>query len=333
MKSQDQTIKVIGEQGLLKFVQKFCPSNIIGDDGAVIATDPKQRLVTTSDMLVQNVHFSDLTTSNYDIGWRSAAVNLSDLAAMGAKPLGLMVALSLPPDTNISFVEKLYQGLADCCQKYNCPIIGGDLCKSSIITVCITALGQVIPDNIISRFTAQRDDLIVVTGNHGSSKGGLELLLNNCLSQGLNLEEKQELIIAHQQPQPRLDVIPLLWENNNKITVSGMDSSDGLADAVIQICRCSKVGAQIDANLIPISASLKKLVGENKALEYALYGGEDYELVLCLPATNAKILVNNLGKNAKIIGKITEAKEVKLIDNTGKFTEQILSLDKGFQHF
>lgn len=333
MKPQAKTIKEIGEQGLLKIIQKYCPSNIIGDDGAVLATDPNQLLVTTTDMLVENVHFSNLTTSNYDIGWRSAAVNLSDLAAMGATPLGLTVGLSLPPHTNINFVEELYNGLAECCQKYHCPIIGGDLCKSSIITVSITALGQVFPDRIISRFTAQKDDLIVVTGNHGSSKGGLELLLNNDFGSSLNIKEKTELINIHQRPQPRLDVIPLLWENNDKITVSGMDSSDGLADAILQICRCSQGGAEIDTNLIPISSSLKKLVGEKQALEYALYGGEDFELVLCLPAKNAEILVNKLGQNSAIIGKITEGNEVKLIDKTGKMPEQILSLEKGFQHF
>lgn len=328
-----QLLKDLGEQGLLKILQKFCPTDIIGDDGAVMKTDPHQLLVTTTDMLIENVHFSKITTSAKDIGWRSVAVNLSDLAAMGATPLGLTVGLALSANVEIDWLKEVYQGLFECTQKYNCPIIGGDVCKSPIITISITALGQVFPNQIIRRFTAQKDDLIVVTGTHGGSKGGLELLLNNDLKQGLNLQEYQELIKFHQRPQPRLDVIPLLWENHEKITVSGMDSSDGLADAIIQICRCSQVGAEIDLNLIPIPQSLIKLFGKKKALEYAFYGGEDFELVLCLPPENAKILVNKLGQNAKIIGKIIEEQEIKLINNDHLLSSNTLTLAQGFQHF
>ena len=125
-----QTIKEIGEQGLLKIINKFCPRNIIGDDGAILETDKNKLLIATTDVLVENVHFSKITTSSYDIGWRSAAANLSDIAAMGALPLGLTVGLSLPPNIEVNYIKEIYQGLAQCTQKYNCNIIGGDICKS-----------------------------------------------------------------------------------------------------------------------------------------------------------------------------------------------------------
>jgi thiamine-monophosphate kinase len=328
-----KTIKDIGEQGLLNIVQEFCPKNIIGDDGAIIPTDPHKLLVITTDMLVENVHFSHQTTSNYDIGWRAVGANLSDLAAMGAYPLGLTVALALPSNVTIKSIKELYKGLSQCGEKYNCPIMGGDLCKSSMITVSITALGEVLPHQTIRRFTAKKGDYIVVTGIHGGAKGGLELLLNPSLQTCLNPTEKNELIKYHQQPQPRLDVIPFLWENNPSITVSGMDSSDGLADAIVQICRCSEVGAQINTDLIPIPHSLKKMVGETQALDWALYGGEDFELVLCLPPQNAENLVHKLGGNSAIIGEITQHKEIQLIDDKGLLSSQSLTREKGFQHF
>ena len=328
-----QTIKEIGEQGLLKIIKQFCPSNIIGDDGAVLATDKNKLLVTTTDVLVENVHFSKITTSSYDIGWRSCAANLSDIAAMGALPLGLTVGLSLPPNTQVNYIKEIYQGLAECCQQYNCDIIGGDICKSSTITIAITALGEVLPNQVISRFTAKAGDVILVTGSHGGSKGGLELLLDKNLGKNLTLVEQQELIKMHQRPQPRLDIINSLWDNHPNITISGMDSSDGLADAIIQICSSSKVGANININSIPIPESLRKLAGEQKALEYALYGGEDFELVLCLPSTSAQNLTKKLGKDCKIIGEIIEENEIILQNNINLSKFSNLTLEKGFQHF
>ncbi|MBE9020856.1 thiamine-phosphate kinase, partial [Chroococcidiopsidales cyanobacterium LEGE 13417] len=107
-------VKDIGEQGLLERLQRFCPAEIIGDDAAVISSSPEQSLVVTTDMLVDGVHFSDATTSPEDVGWRSTAANLSDLAAMGARPLGITVALGLPGEVPVEWVERLYKGLADC---------------------------------------------------------------------------------------------------------------------------------------------------------------------------------------------------------------------------
>ncbi|HTL88304.1 MAG TPA: thiamine-phosphate kinase [Leptolyngbya sp.] len=315
------TVQDIGEQALLKRVQAFCPSAIVGDDAAVLSTEPGKSLVITSDVLVDGVHFSHLTTPPESAGWRAIAANLSDLAAMGATPLGITVGLGLPQTTSVEWVERLYQGMADCLARFGGAIVGGDLCRSPVITLAITAVGQVDPKRVIARSTAQPGDAIFVTGVHGSSRAGLEMLLNSD-SNG----DRAALVRAHQYPIPRFD----LPEWNDR--VSGMDSSDGLADAVVQICRMSGVGAKVDRALIPLDPALKQWVSTEQAIEWALYGGEDFELVLCLPFEQAQQWSNQLAGSA-IVGEITSDPMVQLIDSSGEFRDQLLSLDQGFQHF
>ncbi|MBS3025953.1 MAG: thiamine-phosphate kinase [Dolichospermum sp. DET50] len=329
-------VRDIGEQGLLEKLQRFCPPDIIGDDAAVLETLPNQSLIVTTDMLIDGVHFSDVTTSPEDAGWRAAAANLSDLAAMGANPVGITVGLGLPPDVTVNWVERLYQGMTECLSKYHVKIVGGDIVRSPITTLAITAFGQAHPDFIIRRATAQPEDVIVVTGTHGGSRGGLELLLHPEIGQHLKVEQKQALITAHQRPNPRLDVISILKEiiiSPVPISISGMDSSDGLADAVLQICRASKVGAVIESSKIPLPSAFEEWLTPEKALEYALYGGEDFELVLCLPLEPALKLVQKLGTGAAIIGTITPSSTVILHHKKAEIPNQVLSLSQGFQHF
>ncbi len=326
----EKTIKDCGEQGVLKLLQAFCPSDIIGDDGAVLPVPPEQQLVVTTDMLVEGVHFSDRTTSAEDVGWRAVTANLSDLAAMGALPLGITVGLGLTEDKPLKWLESLYQGMANCLNTYGGVILGGDICRSSKITVSITALGWVFPQKIIRRSTAQVGDAILVTGYHGLSRGGLDLLVHPEKGSHLAKNAKNKLINAHQRPKPRLDVIEILQDKDYFLSIAGMDSSDGLADAIIQICRCSEVGAQIQTKLLPLASELAEWVGEEPALDWTLYGGEDFELVLCLPRENAERLIAELGEEAAIIGEITKDKTVRLMSlNSSK----ILTLAAGFQHF
>ena len=321
------TVQELGEQGLLKRVQSFCPSTVIGDDAAVLPTTPGMLLVVTSDVLVDRVHFSDQTTPPESVGWRSAAANLSDLAAMGASPLGITVGLGLPGEVLVDWVEDLYRGITDCLQKYGTAIVGGDLCRSPVITIAITAFGQVDPTRVVRRATAQPGDAILVTGFHGSSRAGLELLLHPESGQELGKDDRASLIRAHQYPNPRLDIIPLFPETR----ISGMDSSDGLADAIVQICRASGVGARVDRHKIPIHPALKRW-SPNKSMDWALYGGEDFELVLCLPQDAAQRLVEQI-EEAAIVGTITSDADIRVIDSTHKAPDEILTLEQGFQHF
>lgn len=329
-------VRDIGEQGLLERLQRFCPPDIIGDDAAVLETLPSKSLIVTTDMLIDGVHFSDVTTSPEDAGWRAAAANLSDLAAMGATPMGITVGLGLPGDVTVNWVERLYQGMTECLAKYHVPIVGGDIVRSPITTLAITAFGQANPNFILRRAIAQVGDAIVITGIHGASRAGLELLLNPEIGNNLKTEVKAALITAHQRPNPRLDVIPILKEILTSLClspISGMDSSDGLADAVLQICRASQVGAVIESSKIPLPSAFEEWLTPEKSLEYALYGGEDFELVLCLPPEPALALVQKLGTGAAIIGTITPGSNVILHQGTAEIPDQVLSLSQGFQHF
>ncbi|QUY44491.1 thiamine-phosphate kinase [Acaryochloris marina] len=327
------TVAELGEQQLLQRLYRFCEPSMVGDDAAVLTPRSGHHLVVTTDMLVDGIHFSDRTTSPADVGWRSAAANLSDIAAMGASPLGLTISLGLPGTLPVSWLDQFYQGVADCLNTYGTAIIGGDLSRSSVITVSMTALGEVLPQEEILRSTAQPGDAIVVTGVHGAARAGLELLLHPDWGQTLSLTERLALQKAHQRPQPRLDVIQALQQFTPVPRATGMDSSDGLADAVLQICRASGVGAEIQQTQISIPDSCKnsQVLTSEQALEWALYGGEDFELVLCLPLSSAQKLVEKLDSTAVILGQIIAGNDIKLIRKDG--TKYFLDLQKGYQHF
>lgn len=331
--NQQQQIADIGEPGLLQLLHRFCPPEIVGDDAAIVQVPAGKSLAITTDVLVDGVHFSEQTTTAADVGWRAAAANLSDLAAMGAMPLGITVGLSLPANVPVSWVERLYQGLAACLQTYQTPILGGDVCRSPVITVGITALGYVSPERTIRRSLAQPGQAIVATGYHGCSRAGLELLLKPELGQNLAIEAREMLLEAHQRPKPRLDLLELLWNVIGERSIAGMDTSDGLADAVVQLCRFSGTGAILELQSIPLCPALRQLVSPEQALEWALYGGEDFELVLCLPLGMARNLISHLGEGAAIVGQITEGDAVELIDREGIEAKRLLNLAGGFQHF
>lgn len=333
MSGAGERVEDVGERGLLQILQAFCPSSIVGDDAALLEMAGQPSLAVTTDVLVDGVHFSEETAAPEDVGWRAAAANLSDLAAMGASPLGITVGLSLPGTLSVSWVERLYRGLDSCLGLYHSPILGGDVCRSPTLTVAITALGQVPPERALRRSAARPGDAILATGPHGASRAGLALLLNPDRGKALEKREREALILAHQRPRPRLDVIPHLWALAGSPPIAAMDSSDGLADAVIQICQCSGVGAEVDRHRIPLPPGLSGWVSPEEALDWALYGGEDFELILCLPEGPARSLLGALGGGAAAIGKITAGRAVTLVDSRGVYPQQALTLARGFQHF
>ena len=317
------TVRDLGEQGLLKIFRQYC-SAVVGDDAAPMGeTLPEHQMVVTTDMLIDGVHFSDRTTSAEDVGWRAAAVNLSDLAAMGAKPWGLVMSVGLPSDTEVAWIEGVYRGFSECLRTYNTELVGGDTVRSPVRTLAVTAFGQVPKHHLIQRHTARVGEAIVITGLHGFSKAGLELLFDQKLPEKLlesiktgdrlcsEKKSGQELIKTicqyHQRPIPRFDAINILQKiqdsyNLHHLNIAGMDSSDGLADAIAQICGASQVGAKIYWDALPIPEVVQILAGD-RALDWVLYGGEDFELVLSMPFDFAALFVQELS-TAVIIGEI-----------------------------
>jgi thiamine-monophosphate kinase len=324
--SEMMQIWQLGEQGLLQRLQRFCPPDIIGDDAAVLSFPPQQSLVVTSDTLVDGVHFSPQTTTPEDAGWRAVAANLSDLAAMGAEPLAITVSLALPRETEVAWVEALYGGIAACLERFATPLVGGDVCRSQQAVIAITAFGSVTTP--IYRHQAQVGDAIAVTGDHGAARAGLELLLNGSQWRDLDPEIRQNFICAHQRPLPRLDLLAPLKQLGVE-RLAGMDSSDGLADAVLQIARESGVRAQLWGDRLPIPAGLSEMVDSDQARDWLLWGGEDFELVLCLAPEAAERLSQSV-EGISIIGEIVAGQGAVL--QVGDRL-QTLAMDSGFCHF
>ncbi len=323
------TIAEIGELALIERIKPFCAEGMIGDDAALISVEPGCQLVVTTDVLVETVHFSDRTTPPFSVGWRSAAANLSDLAAMGATPSGITVGLGLPGETPWPWVEALYQGMSACLKAHGGAIIGGDLCRAAQRTVSITALGQVRPEQAIRRDTAVPGMSVVVTGPHGASRAGLALLLEE-LTAEIPPALRSAWIRAHQQPVPRFDAIARLHQlippAENFPPIAGMDSSDGLANALLQISHSSQVGMVIERSRIPLPAGLSHTVGPETAIDWALYGGEDFELVLCLPPDLANQFTQ--AGFATVIGTVTDTETILLAGHPS-----IPLTHQSFRHF
>ncbi|MGD1866595.1 MAG: thiamine-phosphate kinase [Phormidesmis sp.] len=334
------TIADLGELALIEKLKPFCAAGAIGDDAAIMKAQPQHKLVVTTDMLTENVHFSGRTTPPYTVGWRAVAANLADIAAMGAMPIGITVGLGLPGHTPLNWVEELYRGMADCLNIHGGAIVGGDLCRAMQRTVSITALGEVLPHQVIRRDSASPGMTVVVTGPHGASRAGLALLLEE-----LELKEQQPSgtlsyakawIKAHQMPVPRFDALKdlrrVIQKDKGAIypTITGMDSSDGLANALLQISNSSRVGMNIVRSAIPLPAGLSAAVGPETALKWALHGGEDFELVLCLPAKIAEAFTKT--RFATAIGTTTDTGIVKLLSAEGSSSSTTIT-HESYQHF
>lgn len=334
MRAQSQTLSDLGELAIIDRLKAFCPEGVIGDDAAVVEVRAGYRLVVTTDMLLQGVHFSDRTTPPHAIGWRATAANLSDLAAMGATPTGITIALGLPASTSLSWIEALYQGISECLGAYGGVILGGDLSRAKQQTISITALGEVQPERAICRNTARPEMTVVVSGPHGGSRAGLALLLEELALAAHHRTYATAWIRAHQRPIPRFDVIAKLREIAGDRTpypvIAGMDSSDGLANALLQLSKSSGVGMDVVRSQIPLPVGLSAVVGPKTALDWALYGGEDFELVLCLPPDVADQLIQT--GLATAIGSTTHTGEVRLFNTEGSDQSERLS-HQSFQHF
>lgn len=272
-------IDEIGEFGLIgRIAAAFRPLvpagwEGIGDDCAVIPWDDSKSLVVTTDLLVEDVHFLRDRISAYDLGYKALAVNLSDVAAMGATPAATFLSLGLPADgIGVEWCDRFFEGY----RSLGVPLLGGDTTAAPQgIVINITVLGMAENDRIKRRSGAEAGDLIVVTGPLGDSAAGLQALLTGLPP----TPEITALIEAHHRPRPHL--AEGKWLGRETGVHALMDVSDGVASDLRHILRASGIGAEINTSSLPVSDRLQQVATEQgwNAIELALTGGEDYVLL------------------------------------------------------
>jgi len=348
-------ISRIGEFKLIERIKRkvekhYSPSQTkkiiagIGEDAAAIERYGKKLLLVTTDTMVESVHFNTRKADFEQIGYKAMVSSISDVIAMGGKPTYALVSLALSKENVTKDVDKLYQGMLECGRKFGVTIVGGDTVYSprdAMITLSL--IGEVARDRVIYRSGAKVRDAIVVTGNFGDSGAGLEILKGRWkIPAKLDYVEKckKRLIEKHLLPQPRVREAEVI--SQNRLASAMIDSSDGLDLSIKFICQASKVGAKIWVEKIPISPSLRYLTsheqvtpysnseGTKMALAFALYGGEDYELVFTVPGEKVEKVLRNV-PHTTIIGEIVPAKwRVKYLDRE---SGEVRVKGRGYEHF
>lgn len=332
-------IEEIGEFGLIDRIKAIVngPSGelVVGieDDCAVVRWSDDKVLLLTTDTLIQGIHFNLDYFTFYQIGWRAVAANLSDIAAMGGWPRFVLATLALPKDTQVESVEEMYAGMKALADRFETSIVGGDTTASEeLLVVSLTVVGQVEPDKLTRRSAAQIGDAVFVTGTLGGAQAGLTVLK----AQKPSLVEQNPVVVGrHLTPEPRIREARFLVENFDIHAM--IDISDGLASETHHVCKNSAVGALLLQEAIPLDSQTRAvaaLFNEN-ALDYALCGGEDYELLFTAPPEIASDLSLKFYKEFSIpctkIGKIVASSAGVRIE-TGDGRRTSLSA-RGYDHF
>tara|TARA_B100000700_G_scaffold325522_2_gene434513 strand:- start:129 stop:1115 length:987 start_codon:yes stop_codon:yes gene_type:complete len=326
----NQKISDIGEIELINKLQNFMPNEQTNDDTAELFIEKKKILINT-DILVENIHFSNQTTSPFDIGWKSISTNFSDLAASGVKDIiGITIGLGLPENTYLSWVENVYSGIQAALKKYGGVILGGDCSRSSEKFLSITAIGT-LSKLRLHRSNAKHGDWIIATGNHGLSRLGLAVLLADKATKNIQLSNSliETAVRSHRRPKAPLRALKLLRSckpSDMPWRAAGTDSSDGLFQALKNICVSSKCMAVINENNLPVHSDWPKGLPWN---DWCLFGGEDYELILSLPEKWAKKFLKEY-PSSRAIGTIKKGPSQVFWTNGEEISNKKI---QEFQHF
>jgi thiamine-monophosphate kinase len=329
------TVADIGERALIDRIKArvSMPSWVVigpGDDAAVIKPQRGAYDVVTTDAQVDGVHFDRRFVPADAIGHRALAVNLSDLAAMGAVPHAALLSLALPPSLDVAAFEQVLDGLLALAAVHRVTLIGGNITQTpGPLMVDVTAIGSARPRGILTRSGARPGDEVYVTGSLGEAAVGLQRLQTAGLSAG---SLSDACVSRYLRPQPRVRAGMLL--GRNRAASSCMDVSDGLADCVRQVAEASGVGITLDGAAIPVPAEVRDAQhrrGRNP-LEPALSGGDDYELFFTVrPAHRGRLraVYQQLGDlPITRIGVVTKTRELLIRDEEG-----IRTLPAGYEHF
>jgi len=311
-------VGAIGEFGLIGRLLARVPAGGgllvgAGDDAAVLELTPGSALVATCDGQVENVHFLRGGTPPRALGHRALAVNLSDVAAMGGRPRWALVALTLPPDLEVAWLDELYDGMAALAERHGVGVVGGNVARTAgPIVVDVTLLGEVRPGERLTRAGARPGDAVFVTGAPGESAAGLRLLLEPERQRSVPHRDVERLLERHRAPAPRVDEGQRLARSG--LATAAIDVSDGLAADLGHLLAASSVGATLDEAALPVSSPLRRLAAATgiDPIELILHGGEDYELLFTCEAGGAERVGGELGLPATRIGTIDREPGLRL---------------------
>jgi len=330
----------INEIGEFKFIDRISgmfkdlllPGYLgIGDDCAIIPYNDNEDYVVTTDMLIEDIHFLKGRITPEQLGYKSLAVNLSDIAAMGGKPVGSYLSIGIPAETEVEYLDAVMKGYHDLSQKYQVQLLGGDTTKSKKnLVINIVVIGKCKKGVARLRSMTQSNDIICVTGFLGDSAGGLEVLLNHLPETKDNLQ----LIRSHHLPEPHIK--EGIWLAQHQELHAMIDVSDGISSDLSHILKTSGKSAIVDLNKLPVSDILKRVSSEQgwDIDRLATSGGEDYVLLCTVKASNfEKIKAGfhaTFNRDLFPIGEITDGENlIKWIKN-GK---QVFFNQHGFDHF
>ncbi len=340
-------VATIGEFDLIERLHRVLDSSPrrdvlhgIGDDTAVLGTGDPLWLATV-DSHVDGVHFLSPIITPEQLGWRAMAVNLSDIAAMGGQALYALIALLLPPETDVAWLERVYRGVQQAATQYGVAIVGGNISRlPERVVLDVTVIGQVRRTQLLLRAGAQVGDLVLVTGDLGAGAAGLLVAREHldgagALHTALSACEREALLLRYVKPTPRLPEAAIIAASGSATAM--LDVSDGLSSDMGHICQQSGVGVRLDSTALPLAPLTRRAahaVGRSP-LDLALAGGDDYELCFTVAAPAAPALIAAVqgatGTPVTIIGEIVPAahgRSIVLDDG------QPVALDaRGWQHF
>ena len=295
----------------------------IGDDAAAWLPGGALQLGTT-DALIQDVHFTFKTAAWRDLGWKALAINISDIAGMGGKPYYALVSVGLPPDTEVNDIREFCRGMVEVAGEFGVDICGGNVSNAPAVMINVSLIGEAT-DDILTRSAALPGDYVAVTGYLGQSAAGLEMLESGL---EFDTETNAYLRAAHLRPCPRIAEGQVLTQNGVKAAV---DISDGLLGDLTHVCKASNVGARLRVDSLPIHPFVRAAFGD-KSREFAISGGEDYELLFTAEAEAIDRVRELMPSPITVIGEIVsdEPGQVVLLDENGR------SIDcdqRGWDHF
>lgn len=306
----------------------------IGDDAAVLRTGQGQVHVVSTDAFVEHYHFDRRFYTWIDVGYKAMAVNISDVAAMNAKPHFATVALALPDKFLVRDVENIYTGLRLCASQHGVNVVGGDTTRSREVMLSITIIGVADENDIVYRSGGQPGDLLCVTGTLGAAVAGLYLLQHKSGSDHIDASAigsaaAKNVIKRHLRPVPRTDMVRV-WQDAGMLPDAMIDISDGLAAEVHHICKASGCGAIVEQSALPIAEGVHDVANYFGAdpFAYALSGGDDYELLFAASKEDCRRIDSSL---YSVIGYLTKDRGTILLQGADDKTSPLTR--GGHDHF